>query len=48
MNLLRRKDMSLLIVGAPADTHVDAADEHDGAGKKAPEKQVEFGSLRLV
>ena len=40
--------MNLLIVGAPADTHVDAADEHDGAGKKAPEKQVEFGSLGLV
>ena len=34
-------------VWAPADTHVDAADEHDSAGKKAPEKQIEFGSLRL-
>ena len=32
----------------PADTHVDATDEHDGAGKKAPEKQVEFCSLGLV
>ena len=36
------------VVWKPADTHVDAADEHHGAGKEAPKKKVEFCSLGLV
>ena len=36
------------VVWQPADTHVDATDEHHGAGKEAPKKKVEFCSLGLV
>ena len=36
------------VVWQPADTQEDAADEHHGAGKKAPKEKVELCSLRLI